>query len=193
MSGFVKGSSLSEPNNPSDEYMLDAVREIIQNGLSYRSDVLKHSYDEIDRIGSELAKMQAEREPVDNGDGTETKLLPVTYPKGLPVECVRVPRLGEVYLSDCGDVMETSANYTPEHPRLILRHAPKPPESVTWEAPLADGEWTATDKYVQNLRGSACFRWDMTARHIHGLSNPSTLGRYRFENGVGTLIEEAKQ
>lgn len=145
----------------------------------------------IDRIREEMAALQSEREPVDNGDGTETKLLPVTYPKGVPVECARAPKKGDRYFGD-GDQFTAVDDHRQERIRLILRHAPKPTAPATWEAPLADGDWFAQELTFSTDAGRIVFTWTCTGEKIRGITKPAKLGRYQFVNGIGTLIEEAK-
>lgn len=146
---------------------------------------------ELAAVRGELAKLQAEREPRDNGDGTVTQLLPVTHPKGLDVVGVRSPLRGESFVADGGEIMTAESGFVdPDRVRLILRPAPKPPEPVTWEAPLVDGEWTADEEWFSDEQ---CRRWtwDSTGSIITGLSKPAVLGTYQFKGGVGTLIQEA--
>lgn len=127
---------------------------------------------------------------IDNGDGTVTALKPVTYPKGLDVEQVREPRLGDEFISDIGEQMTCTLSPRNEgRIRLILRPAPKPPEPVTWEAGLADGEWEASLNGVEN--DTVLFQWEFWGKLLHGLAKPPKLGKYRFENGVGTLVKAA--
>ena len=129
---------------------LDAYREMHLRAISQ----VESAMEEIDRL-------RAERKPRDNGDGTVTQLLPVTYRNG---EYGRVP-----CNIDYGDV-------------------PANPEPVTWVAPLADGIWHATGSAVERQDPVYIhMRWDMTAGVIRGLSKPERLGTYLFKNGVGTL------
>lgn len=142
------------------------------------------------RAVDELAKLQAEREPRDNGDGTVTAMLPVTHPAGLDVVEVREPRIGDEFISDIGERM--TCTFSPRNEgrvRLILRPAPKPPEPATWEAPLADGEWEASLSGAEN--DTVLFQWSYWGTLLHGLAKPAKLGKYRFKDGVGTLIQEA--
>lgn len=149
----------------------------------------------MERMQEELAILQAEREPLDNGDGTETRLLPVTYPKGWDVEAVRVPRKGDLY--DDGNGVSRHAGGNHGSPgsslvRLILRPAPKPPEPATWEAPaLADGEWIADSVCVARPGYALILSWGIEAVEIRGLTKPAKFGTYQFKDGVGTLIKAA--
>lgn len=181
-----------------------------EDGVTYHLRMLAQMamalFDERDASRAELAKLKAERdhfralsdaqagEPIDNGDGTVTAMKPVTYPNGLPVECVRSRREGDRYVECDGDVFgcqNSDDDTSPGQVWLILLPAPKPPESVTWEAPLVDGEWRASEDGWSDSK-SRKWLWDVTGVSIRGLSKPAKLGRYRFVNGVGTLIEESK-
>lgn len=155
-----------------------------------------HLREMLAKAREELATMLAERAPIDNGDGTETKLLPVTYPKGLDVVEVRRFRKGDWFATGIGKAVEaTSTDTCPTGAWLILRPAPKPPEPVTWEAELADGMWHATNGGALAIRGNGqqLLQWEFAETYLREVRRPSVLGRYLFVNGVGTLIEEAKQ
>lgn len=145
---------------------------------------------EVAVLTEELAKLQAELEPRDNGDGTVTALLPVTHSKDVHGVAVRLPMANEWFWTDFGPT-KSSCDKSGSVIRLILRPAPKPPEQVTWEAPLVDGEWTATDEHFRSSDG-ARYYWNATGSIIVGLSKPPVLGTYQFKDRVGTLIEESK-
>lgn len=151
-----------------------------------------HLREMLAKAREELATMCAERATIDNSDGTETKLLPVTYPKGLDVECARSPKRGDRYFGD-GEQFTSVDDHHQARIRLIIRPAPKPPEPVTWEASVCDGIWIAHDSHLVHSGSNTCFMWDGALTLMPGINKPAVLGRYRFENGVGTLIEESKQ
>lgn len=144
---------------------------------------------ERDRLKAELAKLQAEREPRDNGDGTETAMLPVTYQKGLDVAEARSRRTGDTYVGVFGETSVSEVSDNREYNIfLILRPAPEPPESVTWEANLSDGEHVASERGITS--GAMIFYWATAQEFL--VKKPAKLGLYLFKDGVGTLIEESK-
>lgn len=136
---------------------------------------------------AELAKLRAEREPRDNGDGTVTALRPVTYPKGLPIKCVRDPKIGDEFISDIGE--HITCAMPPKgggRVRLILRPAQQPLEPVMWRAALPNGEYVATS--VGYSAGEWPVSW-ATAKIQLNIDKPARPGRYLFKDGVGTLVE----
>lgn len=158
---------------------------------------------ERDKLKSQVLATQAERdhfralveahsgEPRDNGDGTVTALKPVTYPKGLDVECVRAPKIRDLYAGNIsGSGIACYVKFGAYDVRLILRKSTKPPESVTWEARLPDGEVNT------GPLGITCLGWVIPwnqALEVMGVCRPPKVGgRYEFSNGVGTLIEAAQ-
>jgi hypothetical protein len=158
----------------------------------------KFDDDDVVLILSPPEPASPEPEPVDNGDGTETKLLPVTYPKGVDVVEVRSRRTGDVYVDYDGEILDCQDDYvaSPGEVWLITRQLPKPPEPakpepVTWEAPFISGEWTATPVGWSDGTGVQ-YAWDATGTLIQGMGRPPQLGRYLFKDGVGTLIEASK-
>lgn len=182
----------------SDHHIADRLRELVSEwagaSIAYRMEI-KKLYSEAGQLKAELvelAKLQAERDPVDNGDGTVTALLPVTYPKGLPVEQARSPKAGDKFVSDGGEILNSTSGLSRNRIRLILRPAPQPPEPVTWEAPLVDGVWHAQGATFSTDAGRVVFTWDCTGEKIRGITKPAKLGRYQFRDGVGTLIEAAQ-
>lgn len=160
----------------------------------------RETADERDRLKAELAAVRSDR-TIDNGDGTVTRLLPVTHAVGFDVIGVRVPRAGDSYISfSDGEVRTASHDHgraDGTNARLIVRSSPAAAATapVTWEAPLDDGLWQARGAGVMHQSGEAAslyLSWSRGACKIRGLSRPAQLGTYRFVDGVGTLIEEQK-
>jgi len=145
--------------------------------------------EEINGLREQVAKLRAEREPVDNGDGTVTQWRPVTFEAKLSgrVVAVRKPTEGESYLDTFGK--EGPANGREHGVRLILSPPEPKPEPVTWRCELPDGEWTARSHDV--TRGLLSLSYEFAGLTIRRFAQPPRQGRYLFRDGVGTLQGEA--
>jgi prefoldin subunit 5 len=104
----------------------------------------------------------------------------------------------EGYTMRCGvHTLPGKANCTPASTRglllVLLEDKPREPvtwetrEPVTWETSLPDGDWCADDLGFKRPVGPV-FGWQLAAQLLPKYSKPAVPGRYRFKNGVGTLI-----
>ena len=165
--------------------------------LRKRALALRRAAAELDAaLDATLRTIESERQPRDNGDGTVTQLLPVTYDakwRGRVGE-VRKPQRGSCFVSNFGD--ESTANGCERGVRLILSPPAPQPEPITWHTPLADGEWHIDSDGFARLQATAhCLTKEMTIAFcravMHGWIDPPKPGRYLFANGVGTWQGDA--
>ena len=148
--------------------------------------------DHLVELGDVVRTLQSEREPVDNGNGTVTQLLPVTYRKQWSgrVVAARAVNRGDWYVRTVDESEAcSSGSARPDCISLILS-TPEPanPEPVTWRCSLLDGKWFANDEGVRFCPGGstiAFYAWGFA-----GITQPPQLGRYLFRDGVGTLITD---
>ena len=143
-----------------------------------------------DELRLERSKLLAEREPHDNGDGTVTQLLPVTYAAKWSGRAlaVRPPKEGELLAAqDTECEVKSGIDYLGHSLRLILSPpVPAKPEPVTWNLSwLRDGEYVVRSKGQKDevfLCGKSIFTCDDDDDE-----RPPLCGTYIFKNGVGTL------
>jgi hypothetical protein len=146
----------------------------------------------------EVDAMKAEREPRDNGDGTVTQLLPVTYRdkwKGRTMACGQ-PKRDQAYVSNHGQELTNSVSkFDRDDFRLILSPPePAKPEPVTWASPLSlpSGryEWEQARTRLFRLgEQRVAHTWAdyCPSESYSDWTDPPKDGIWHVDSGVGTL------